>query len=118
MNEASLEAAANISGGDVMAAELDPLANAGHGLSRAGEPEVVQFDFVAALQRALKKSDVSLARAVAAGDEVDCWLGGRHTHLTEEGSTNSGVNWLRQPKMLLRVLLTASNFWRSRVFMV
>jgi hypothetical protein len=37
------------------------------------------------------------------------------TAFRKSRATNSGANWPRQPKMLLRVWLKSSNFWRSRV---
>jgi len=44
-----------------MATEFYTLSDTGDGLCRVGEPEVMQFDLVTTLQRALKKPDVSLA---------------------------------------------------------
>lgn len=44
-----------------MTAEFDALAHAGDGLRRTGEPEIMQFDFVTALQRTLKQPDVGFA---------------------------------------------------------
>jgi len=61
MNEATLETAANVLRGDMMTAESDALPHTGDGLCWTGKPEVMQFDFITAPQRALKKPDVGLA---------------------------------------------------------
>ena len=61
MNEAALEAAADVGCRNIMTAELDALSHAGHGLSRTGEPEVVQFDFVSKFPCAFENPDISPA---------------------------------------------------------
>ena len=60
MNEAPLEAAA-VGCGNMVAALLHALSHAGDGVRGAGEPEVMQFDFVAESPGALLQTDVGLA---------------------------------------------------------
>jgi len=61
VNEAALEATADVDDGNVMSTGANALAHAGAGLRRTGQPEVVQFDLIAKSPCAAKEPDISLA---------------------------------------------------------
>src|ERR1017187_9559830 len=61
MNETAFETASDVGGGNVVTALLHALPHTSDGLRGTGEPEVMQFDFVAKFTSADEQADVALA---------------------------------------------------------